>query len=240
MPSFSNLVELHLTVVRHGETDGNARNVIQGTIDTPLNATGRAQAVKAGAWLKGREEFDSVYASTLSRAAETANLIVGQNPDAYKVDNIKRDNLLRERHFGVFENRSFDELVAAETAAGNGFGNFDPEGAETNRTMEDRIETFLKTLFQEVCTRRSCTEEIGDNRGRRPASVLVVTHGGWIIRMDRNLNRTNKIDKLTDVSLDEVSHKNTGITKFVLQLNKDTFELESGQCLLNSSVQHLM
>merc|ERR1712142_910070 len=98
--------------------------------------------------------------------------------------------------------------------------------------METRIENFLKTLFQEVCTRKS---EQG-----KPASALVVTHGGWIIRMDRKLMSTNKIEKLNHVSLDEVSHKNTGITKLALQLNKDTCELESGQCLLNSSVQHLL
>ena len=106
-----------------GETDGNAKHLLQGHTDTPLNENGRQQARKAGQWLKD-QKYDQVYASDLSRAFETATIIVQNN--TYMTDddakNIKKDTLLRERYFGVFEDRPVLELGAAEEASGKGFG----------------------------------------------------------------------------------------------------------------------
>ena len=51
------LTFLSLTVVRHGQTDGNANNRFEGFIDTPLNYNGCRQAKSAGAWLSN-DVFD--------------------------------------------------------------------------------------------------------------------------------------------------------------------------------------
>lgn len=91
-----------LTLVRHGETDWNARRLIQGSTDIPLNDTGRRQALEAALRLRERITGDGplvVAASDLSRARETASIIAGElgvaAPRTYAS--------LRERNYGDAE-----------------------------------------------------------------------------------------------------------------------------------------
>ena len=66
-------------VVRHGETMANRTGLLQGQTECPLNDNGRAQAAAAGERLKDMH-FDAAYASTLSRAWETAEIITAHHP----------------------------------------------------------------------------------------------------------------------------------------------------------------
>lgn len=90
-----------LTLVRHGETDWNAGQRIQGSTDIPLNDTGRAQAREVAATLaadlSGREVV--VVSSDLSRAAETADTIAA----ALGTTVTRRLPGLRERSYGDAE-----------------------------------------------------------------------------------------------------------------------------------------
>lgn len=67
-------------IVRHGETDDNRRGIIQGHLDTPLNAAGVRQACLAADALAD-VPFDAAYTSDLSRARKVRNIIpcVGRN-----------------------------------------------------------------------------------------------------------------------------------------------------------------
>lgn len=60
--------------VRHGETDWNLQNRMQGKTDIPLNETGRAQATLAATTLAD-VAITTICASPLGRALETANII---------------------------------------------------------------------------------------------------------------------------------------------------------------------
>lgn len=63
---------MKLYIFRHGQTDGNVRNIVQGAgVDIELNETGRRQAERLAAELKG-EGLDVIYASPMKRADETA------------------------------------------------------------------------------------------------------------------------------------------------------------------------
>jgi phosphoserine phosphatase len=64
----------NIWLLRHGETDWNREERLQGVLDIPLNATGVAQAQDAARRLK-RFRFDRVYTSPLLRARQTANII---------------------------------------------------------------------------------------------------------------------------------------------------------------------
>jgi probable phosphoglycerate mutase len=94
-----------ILAIRHGETAWNVDTRLQGHLDIPLNATGLRQAEHLGRALSERETVDAIYASDLSRAHATAMAIarwMGQTVHTHQG--------LRERHFGVFQGRTFAEV----------------------------------------------------------------------------------------------------------------------------------
>lgn len=90
-----------LYLVRHGQTEFNVKNILQGWHDSPLTARGREQALATRAAFKDRGvTFDHVYSSSLGRARHTAELIVGEGRSIELVDD------LREWHLGSLEGTS--------------------------------------------------------------------------------------------------------------------------------------
>jgi probable phosphoglycerate mutase len=93
-----------ILAIRHGETDWNVDNRIQGQLDIPLNHTGRWQAARVAAALAD-EGLDAIYSSDLKRAHETAQAVA----DAAGCG-IVSDQGLRERGFGDFEGSTWTEI----------------------------------------------------------------------------------------------------------------------------------
>jgi len=97
-----------LLLVRHGETDRNAEGKLQGHTDRPLNDYGRRQARALAERLAG-EEIEAVYASDLSRARETAEILGAQLGLPVAVDPD-----LREKNWGNWEGLTADERLRIE------------------------------------------------------------------------------------------------------------------------------
>jgi len=97
-----------LLLVRHGETDWNAEGKLQGHTDRPLNDYGRRQAQALADRLAG-ESIDAVYASDLSRARETAEILGEQFGLAVVVDPD-----LREKNWGNWEGLTSEERLHVE------------------------------------------------------------------------------------------------------------------------------
>lgn len=95
--------------LRHGQTDKNLRGCYQGTCETPLNATGVAQALAAAEAL-ANAGITRIVASPLTRALKTAAIVAERIGAPMHVD-----RGLRERGFG-----SFDGLVIREVKARHG------------------------------------------------------------------------------------------------------------------------
>lgn len=94
-----------LYLVRHGQTEFNVQNILQGWHDSPLTARGREQALTTRAAFAARGvSFDYVYSSPLGRARHTAELIVGAGCPIELVDD------LREWHLGSLEGASNREM----------------------------------------------------------------------------------------------------------------------------------
>lgn len=93
-----------ILAIRHGETDWNAAQRVQGHTDIPLNARGLQQAALAAAALRD-EPLAAVYASDLQRAYQTAQAIAERHGLPVHAE---RD--LRERCFGAFEGHRFVDL----------------------------------------------------------------------------------------------------------------------------------
>ena len=86
---------MRLLFVRHGETDWNVENRIQGGTDTALNETGQEQARQLGQKLAEQKlMIAKIYSSKLKRAHKTAE-IVGEllGVDVESVDGLEEMNL---------------------------------------------------------------------------------------------------------------------------------------------------
>lgn len=93
-----------LVLLRHGQSDWNAQNRFTGFVDVELSDKGRAEAEKGGRLLKDIR-FDRVFASTLKRAYDTAEIALeasGTN-EHLRQDGawqITKHDDLRERDYG--------------------------------------------------------------------------------------------------------------------------------------------
>jgi 2,3-bisphosphoglycerate-dependent phosphoglycerate mutase len=148
-------------LARHGETADNARRVVQGWIDTPLNERGRQQARALADQVRGLG-IAAIWTSQLSRASETAR-IVG---DALGIEP-RVDDRLAESQRGSWEGRSLDEIEASEPEAWAAWkrGGADfrfPGGGESLAEHQSRVLAAIEAI----------------RGGDQPA--LVVAHGGTI------------------------------------------------------------
>lgn len=121
-----------LCLVRHGQTDWNRLEIIQGREDNPLNALGRQQAEESAAFLS-QEEWDVIVSSPLSRAVHTAQAIATACGIEHKA--ILLDERFIEREFGTASGQPVKGIYEAVQAD-------DQEripGLETEDEMRSRV-----------------------------------------------------------------------------------------------------
>ncbi len=95
-----------LYLIRHGETDFNAGNLVQGWTESELNATGRWQAEMLAKRLTQPDERPTaIYCSPQSRAAETAR----PTAEALGIQPVY-DDALMEMRCGDWEGLNFDQI----------------------------------------------------------------------------------------------------------------------------------
>jgi len=100
-----------LVLVRHGESDWNAKNLFTGWVDVDLTDKGRAEAVRAGQQLKEAGILpDIVHTSVQRRAINTANLSLDA-ADRHWIP-VKRDWRLNERHYGALQGKDKKQTLA--------------------------------------------------------------------------------------------------------------------------------
>lgn len=91
---------MKIYIVRHGETNGNLRGVLQGWTDEPLNERGRELTIITAKALSDIK-FDVAISSPLSRAYETAEIILRESKRS--TPPIQTDDRLKEMFFGEWE-----------------------------------------------------------------------------------------------------------------------------------------
>lgn len=89
---------MKVILIRHGRTRGNALGKLVGVTDEGLCAEGIEEIKK-----RTYPSADTVFVSPLKRCVETAQLIYGDIP-------LNITEGMREMNFGIFENKSHEEL----------------------------------------------------------------------------------------------------------------------------------
>jgi broad specificity phosphatase PhoE len=150
----------HITLLRHGESQGNFEGRHQGQADFPLTALGREQ-IKAllERWKSEAREFDLVTSSPLARARESAEIIA----QGLRIP-IDLDPVWMERDNGLMAGLSPEEV--RQTLPQPLFIHpYQPVG----QTGESQWQLFLRagTALQSLFI-------------RPPGKYLVVSHGGLL------------------------------------------------------------
>jgi alpha-ribazole phosphatase len=160
-----------LYLIRHGETEGAESRRYKGSIDVPLSGNGIEQIKKTAAFISaeaqktGRPEAASgltaIYCSPLSRALKSAEIIA--EPCGLKPVVVDE---LRERHFGIWEGMSFDEIREVYPDEFKAWADnplkYSPIGGESTLGVRDRVINTLDWILQ---------NHMSDN-------IAIIAHGG--------------------------------------------------------------
>ena len=202
--------------MRHGETEWNALGRTHGHSDIPLSEKGRDQAHAVARRLL-EAPLDVAYCSDLSRATETARIIL-EDRDVP----LHATPELRERYYGVFEGltgaEQRDQYPEMSAASQVNDLDFAPTGGESHRATSARM-----------------TDVVAGLRIRHPdETLLIVGHTGSlraaiIALMELPLEATRRF-VMSNCSL---SVFDTHPDNAVLRLYNDTSHLDG----LVSSIQ---
>lgn len=166
-----------ITLVRHGQTDANYLEKIQGLKNNLLNDTGRRQCQRLREQIKDKK-YDVCYMSPLVRTVETAMILIGE-----RVEMIP-DKRLLERDMGLIEGKDRN-LYDAKKYWDYDLNCTDDE-IEGVQEIFKRCQDFLDYIF----------EKYDDD-----TSILIVSHGAVIRALHYLLKKVNLSTNLLDVDI---------------------------------------
>ena len=148
-----------LILARHGETEGLSSIRYYGATDIPLSDLGREQVLRARDWIVGHA-FEVVWASSLSRAAESARILAPCHAIRLEAD-------FREVDFGRWEGLTREEIAVHDPELfavwQQDLARFDYPDGERRADFRARIARGLDRL-----------------RSSGASSALVVAHKGVV------------------------------------------------------------
>ena len=166
--------DIHLIIIRHGQTQANVDHKWHGSTDTALNETGGLQAQKAAERI-AREHSDvsAIYASPLQRTLHTAQRIA----ELLDIEVITEPRI-QEYGIGTLEGTSFDELreqhdffdrVAADP-------HYAPELGESIHGVGTRV----ISAFEDFTARHPGEKVVAVSHGAAMALALAgIFHDDW-------------------------------------------------------------
>ncbi|CAG7638370.1 unnamed protein product, partial [Allacma fusca] len=172
--------------------------------------------------------FTHVFSSPYIRAISTTQHILSESKASYRDDVIVVDSDIRERHLGIFEQKSFKELAHAFKSNGADF-DWNPEGAETKQEVELRIESFFHKIWAIVDT------------GSERKTILVVTHGALMIHLWCYLLERNEEYKLNNWKPDFLKvSKNTNYFLLAVEKLEGTAQPRELEVMVAHGSDHLV
>lgn len=151
-----------ITLLRHGESEANQAQILQGQIDSPLSERGRQQARDtACSWLAAGVSFDRLVSSPLLRARQTAEIVAQVLGSSQEIE---EDPVWAERSFGSLEGKTFQQIRDLDPPI-DYFQPYEPIGGDGESQMDLYVRA-VQGLQQLVRA--------------GPQRILVVSHGALI------------------------------------------------------------
>src|SRR3989344_2233433 len=170
-----------LVLVRHGESEWNAKGLWTGWTDIPLSEKGREEAKTAATALKNIQ-FDLAYTSILSRAKETLE-IIKQTLGIANLTTIESP-ALNERDYGEYTGKNKWEIekeVGRENFLKLRRGWYYP--VENGETLKDVYERVVPYYQQEILPNLM--------QGK---NVLISAHGNSLRALVKYLDNISDVD----------------------------------------------
>jgi 2,3-bisphosphoglycerate-dependent phosphoglycerate mutase len=197
-----------LILLRHGESEWNAKNLFTGWVDVDLSAKGEAEAANGGRLLAERGVHpDVVHTSLLRRAIRTANIALDAADLLWLP--VQRSWRLNERHYGALQGkdkkatleaygeeqfmlwrRSYDvpppEIADDDEfsqAADPRYATLPPELRPSSECLKDVVERMLPYWYDAI------VPDIAAHR-----TVLVTAHGNSLRALVKHLDQISDDD----------------------------------------------
>ena len=190
----------NLILLRHGQSQWNAKNLFTGWVDVALSSQGEAEAKRAGELLKEKNLLpDLLHTSLLTRAIHTAEIALGACERKWIP--VSRSWRLNERHYGALQGkdkaatlkeygeeqfklwrRSFDTpppaIADSDQYSQAGDIRYKDLGPDLPKTecLKDVVKRLMPYLDNEIA-----------NDLRQAKTVLVVAHGNSIRAIVKHL-----------------------------------------------------
>jgi probable phosphoglycerate mutase len=161
-----------LVLLRHGQTEYNAGNRMQGQLDTELSDLGREQAAAAAEVLAKRQPL-VIVSSDLRRALDTATALSERSGVPVAID-----TRLRETHLGDWQGLTHldvDAVAPGARLAWRDDARWAPHGGESRVDVAERSLPLVAELLAQLGDWGS--DGAGDAADR---PVVLVAHGGLI------------------------------------------------------------
>ena len=186
----------YIYLCRHGESEYNAKKIVQGHIDTQLTEKGINQAKALAEFLKDKN-IQKIVSSDLKRAYQTAKTVA----DTLNLQ-VNVDERIREMHFGTWEGLSYDWIYQN---AKDHFYNWLSNPVKHPLPKQEDPYHFEKRL-------RLFWEDIKKSKEQ---NILIVGHGGSIQGL------LCIVMNLGIECLWKFRHDNTGLSLIISNNSKD-------------------
>ena len=191
-----------LILLRHGESDWNAKNLFTGWVDVALTDKGRAEAVRSGALLQEAGLLpDVLHTSLLRRAIGTAQLTLDECERHWVP--VRRSWRLNERHYGALQGK--DKKATLEEFGEEQFmrwrRSYDtpPPPIDDTDEFSQYDDPRYAELPDEIRPRTECLADVVDRMLpywydgivpdlRTGATVLVAAHGNSMRALVKHLD----------------------------------------------------
>lgn len=198
---------MKLYIIRHGESEGNRQQILQGDRDLGLTKKGEKQAEELAEQLKDKK-IVAIYTSQLQRAYQTADIIA----ESHKLVPV-RDARLNAMRLGHLEGKKIPQLGSWLVEVLEKLKNFEDVHDHQGESQPDVVKR-VKPVLQEIRMEHRGEDDI----------VCIVTH---------HITKRAIIKALTNLpqeNLKKLSLKNTSTSIFEIHGEKvDVIELDQGE-----------